>query len=401
MSEPTHDQKDTGSPATAPETAAPSTSTPTEEFAGFRLQLEKGIGGDGRELNPESTQSGSGTERAPAFRPRTPRPPPLNIGGRGNSQTPPDPIKDQEEPQPSNSKTKETAPTIRRWDTYRSPFSVSDCSSNGSKPRDNAAASHQTPDPVPEAASTPDPAPAAQQSFFFIPTDDPRIAPHSTTPIPGESPTSYRIRDQITRSEHLLGRRLTAAERDGIETLQRELATPLELSATDPTTPGSPEADLPPDMSHYTPGQRIEQLEAAVGFLEGRLVALMSEMDHHRSAFLVLESRVDGAGARAGGARSGWFGGGQKQPQQQQQLWSRGRDWSVGWIVLCLISLVWIVMEGVLHSRRFSDGYGPYLNKGYNGLQSVVVFHSWPQFLWLAVAVMFLGYHSVSGVLRG
>lgn len=69
-------------------------------------------------------------------------------------------------------------------------------------------------------------------------------------------------------------------------------------------------------------------------------------------------------------------------------------------IMLSLTVLVWVVTESMLHSKRLTDGYGPYLNAGYNGLQSVVIFRSWGQFLMFNVVVVFLGAYAIAGALR-
>lgn len=69
--------------------------------------------------------------------------------------------------------------------------------------------------------------------------------------------------------------------------------------------------------------------------------------------------------------------------------------------VAALVGLVWTVTEAMLHSKRLTDGYGPYLSGGYNGLQSVVIFGSWTEFLLFNFAVVYLGVQSISASLRG
>jgi hypothetical protein len=60
-----------------------------------------------------------------------------------------------------------------------------------------------------------------------------------------------------------------------------------------------------------------------------------------------------------------------------------GRTGGFAWLTLALamVVLVWLVTEAMLHSKRLSDGFGPYINGGYNGLGSVLIFGSWSKFL--------------------
>jgi hypothetical protein len=77
-----------------------------------------------------------------------------------------------------------------------------------------------------------------------------------------------------------------------------------------------------------------------------------------------------------------------------------GRLGGFAWLTLALamVVLVWFVTEAMLHSKRLSDGFGPYINGGYNGLGSVLIFGSWFKFLVLNAAALYLGYFSVRGL---
>jgi hypothetical protein len=267
---------------------------------------------------------------------------------------------------------------------YSSPFDVSDSTSssnNSGEGSKDAAKQAQEPTPEGEPSNTDkQPTPLQRTPFFFIPTDDPRCAPFSTSSIPGESATAYRIRDQISRSEHMLGRQLTQEERDSIAELQRELRTPTVLS-DDSTTPAtSPKREI---VLGLVP--TLAQLGEKCAFHDKRLDAFVRQLDQHRAMITVLEDRLDKV---------------KKGTEVKRQRFRGSGLLGVVFTLICLVGLVWSIMGAMLHSKRYTDGYGPYLNKGYNGLQSVVVFQSWIQFLWFTVVVVVLGFFAVSGALR-
>ncbi|KAK4154165.1 hypothetical protein C8A00DRAFT_33056 [Chaetomidium leptoderma] len=64
-------------------------------------------------------------------------------------------------------------------------------------------------------------------------------------------------------------------------------------------------------------------------------------------------------------------------------------------VTFAMVLLVWVVTEAMLHSKRLSDGYGPFINGGYNGLGSVVIFGTWGKFLLFILAMVYLGVLSV------
>ncbi|EAQ84671.1 predicted protein [Chaetomium globosum CBS 148.51] len=61
------------------------------------------------------------------------------------------------------------------------------------------------------------------------------------------------------------------------------------------------------------------------------------------------------------------------------------------YVVFAMTVLVWLVTEGMLHSKRLSEGYGPFINGGYNGLGSVVIFGTWSKFFLFYAVAVYLG----------
>ncbi len=64
-------------------------------------------------------------------------------------------------------------------------------------------------------------------------------------------------------------------------------------------------------------------------------------------------------------------------------------------VCVALVVMVWLVLEAVLHSQRLSGGFGPFINGGYNGLASVLVFGTWKEFLWFVGLVVYVGLFAV------
>ncbi|KAL2022013.1 hypothetical protein VTK56DRAFT_6253 [Thermocarpiscus australiensis] len=129
-----------------------------------------------------------------------------------------------------------------------------------------------------------------------------------------------------------------------------------------------------------------------------------------------------GKGVDEGGRRSTGPEGGRNTPEEEDQG-DDDDDGSDGWacevadaVVIrerrglgCLrvfaalaafVALTWTVMEAVVHSRRLTHGYGPYINGGYNGLQSVATFGSWTAFCVFSFAISLLGVTSAWAVVR-
>ncbi len=68
-------------------------------------------------------------------------------------------------------------------------------------------------------------------------------------------------------------------------------------------------------------------------------------------------------------------------------------------VAIAMAMMVWLVTEAMLHSKRLSDGYGPFINGGFNGLGSVIIFGTWGKFLWFLAAVVYMGVLSVRAAL--
>jgi hypothetical protein len=68
---------------------------------------------------------------------------------------------------------------------------------------------------------------------------------------------------------------------------------------------------------------------------------------------------------------------------------------NTSYVVVAITALVWLVTEGMLHSKRLSEGYGPFINGGYNGLGSVVIFGTWPKFFLFYAVAVYLGVVSI------
>ncbi|KAL2198182.1 hypothetical protein P885DRAFT_76889 [Corynascus similis CBS 632.67] len=84
-----------------------------------------------------------------------------------------------------------------------------------------------------------------------------------------------------------------------------------------------------------------------------------------------------------------------RQPQHIQSGWI-----NVYLVMLAITLWVWLVTEAMLHSKRLSDGTGPFINGGYNGLGSVVIFGTWKKFIIFNVASTYLGVVAVLRALR-
>ncbi|KAK4249714.1 hypothetical protein C7999DRAFT_12464 [Corynascus novoguineensis] len=84
-----------------------------------------------------------------------------------------------------------------------------------------------------------------------------------------------------------------------------------------------------------------------------------------------------------------------RQPQHIQSGWI-----NVYLVMLAITLWVWLVTEAMLHSKRLSDGTGPFINGGYNGLGSVVIFGTWKKFILFNAASTYLGVVAVLRALR-
>ncbi|AEO59233.1 hypothetical protein MYCTH_94734 [Thermothelomyces thermophilus ATCC 42464] len=287
--------------------------------------------------------------------------------------------------------------------------------------------------------------------FLILSDEDARFAPFSGegAPRPGESRTDVMVRDQIARCEAIRGQPLNDEEKEVIRSYYREMnqrRAPRETSeptkvhsvaelakledlagppgsnseadgssnrgihggsspASDGGVPGVTNDDYDDDSNTVQPSKllnMIRDLEArfkdAAGQLmrekqetEKRLEKLEKELQDVRA--VLNEPAVGGSGSDSGAAGYTHAWGG-------QALQANGLSFTPTLVVAAMVALVWLVTEAMLHSKRLSDGYGPFINGGYNGLASVVVFGTWTQFILFIIVSTYLGVVSVLGTLR-
>ncbi|AEO64523.1 uncharacterized protein THITE_2086018 [Thermothielavioides terrestris NRRL 8126] len=275
--------------------------------------------------------------------------------------------------------------------------------------------------------------------------DDPRLAPfyEESSPKPGESMADFTARDQIRRCELILERPLTEAEADIIRSTCRELGRRRASSeVSEPATIHSPprapfqggqdhasdnpasageaddlhqqvaelrgrvealeawleEADQKPPASgqgHLDEAradiaqlrQEKEAVETKLASVELELQTLKAEISELRARLPPYDEAVPEPDREPGNVTHNRGG---RHPSDRRAQ-GAGYVWSVS-IALALLVLAWVVPEAVLHSKRLSEGYGPYINGGYNGLGSVLIFGSWTKFFLFALMLWFLGY---------
>lgn len=267
-----------------------------------------------------------------------------------------------------------------------------------------------------------------QSTPFFLPPPSPNrpnLAPFMlSAQKPGESPTSYRVRDQIERSEYLMGRRpLTDEQRRVIEETVRELRTPSVLSHASYSTVESPIEKMEDDDDQEEPDLattqfRTKALADSVNFTNEQVDSILKELDQHRAMLVVLNAQRNDLE----------IGKKKQQKQRQNPTSSASAEDDTGTfasllhpydpfrhnhkhasnplhkvmiLVLSIFVLTWIVTEAMLLSKRLmSSGYAPFISMGYGGMGSVVVFNSWTKFVVFQAAVLFLGVMGVTGIFR-
>ena len=266
-----------------------------------------------------------------------------------------------------------------------------------------------------------------QSTPFFLPPPSPNrpnLAPFMlSAQKPGESPTSYRVRDQIERSEYLMGRPLTDEQRRVIEETVRELRTPSVFSHASYSTVESPIEEMEDDDDQEEPDLattqfRTKALADSVNFTNEQVDSILKELDQHRAMLVVLNAQV----------KDLEMGKKKQQKQRQNSTSSASAEDDTGTfasllqpydpfrhdhkhasnplhkvmvLVLSIFVLTWIVTEAMLLSKRLmSSGYAPFISMGYGGMGSVVVFSSWTKFVVFQAAVLFLGVMGVRGAFR-
>ncbi|KAL2149170.1 hypothetical protein VTH82DRAFT_8518 [Thermothelomyces myriococcoides] len=270
-------------------------------------------------------------------------------------------------------------------------------------------------------------------------------------PRPGESRTDIMIRDQIARCEAIRGQRLSDGEKEVIRSYYRQMNrrhAPCEVSepsivrsAAEPTklevlgrrsglsseSGGSSNhgnhgrsspvtsGDLPAGAQndeYAGDSNNTVELSELLGMIQDLKTRLKETQSHlmrerqeterrleklekgHQDVMAVLnELRIGRSGSDPGGAVYTHVLSG-------QAMRANGLGFNPTLAVVALAAMVWLVTEAMLHSKRLSDGYGPFINGGYNGLASVVVFGTWTQFTFFITASTYLGVVSVLGALR-
>lgn len=289
--------------------------------------------------------------------------------------------------------------------------------------------------------------------FLLLTDEDAHFAPFSGegAPRPGESRTDIMIRDQIARCEAIRGQRLSDGEKEVIRSYYRQMNrrhAPCEVSepsivrsAAEPTklevlgrrsglsseSGGSSNhgnhgrsspvtsGDLPAGAQndeYAGDSNNTVELSELLGMIQDLKTRLKETQSHlmrerqeterrleklekgHQDVMAVLnELRIGRSGSDPGGAVYTHVLSG-------QAMRANGLGFNPTLAVVALAAMVWLVTEAMLHSKRLSDGYGPFINGGYNGLASVVVFGTWTQFTFFITASTYLGVVSVLGALR-
>lgn len=291
--------------------------------------------------------------------------------------------------------------------------------------------------------------------FFMADTDDPGFAPFASSedsPSKGETMADILANDQISRAERLTGPLTEEAKnviRGYFATMGQGDRSPSEASETsEPTTnhttslpvgnevqPPSSLAAGPSDNSSFTFNRRrVAQPantatsgyppHAHVTDLWDRVDALASQLAKSEDQRADDQRLIDDTSDEVGQLR-------RQQKEVEKQLKSvvaelqdvkktqraarleaerqrrlqtqapprPGRPGFTA-VALAVVVLVWLVTEAMLHSKRLSEGYGPFVNGGFNGLGSVVIFGTWGKFLGFNAAMVFLGVFSVLGALE-
>ncbi|SPQ26628.1 9c87fa10-234d-4576-a9e8-db41e7f7705d [Thermothielavioides terrestris] len=238
--------------------------------------------------------------------------------------------------------------------------------------------------------------------------DDPRLAPfyEESSPKPGESMADFTARDQIRRCELILERPLTEAEADIIRSTCRELGRRRASSeVSEPATIHSPpRAPFQGGEGHTSDNAasagEADDLRQQVAELRGRVEALeawleaaeqkqpasgQGHLDEARADIAQLRQEKEAVETKLASVElelqalkaeavpetdrepgNVTHNRGGRHPSDRRAQ-GAGYVWSVS-IALALLVLAWVVPEAVLHSKRLSEGYGPYINGGYNGL---------------------------------
>lgn len=290
------------------------------------------------------------------------------------------------------------------------------------------------------------------QAPIFCPMDDGSFAPfiEKAAPIPGEHMADTMIRDQIRRCELQLERPLTDQQKEVIRSFYNDMrqrrapdepsipstvyssvtGQPINPAQPNPSSAGPrtnangggntapPAAAARPRLPwHSTPPtadvSMVEHYHGIAYTLERKVEALEKELkevtDLRTADRMLLNTTVKEVGQlyqqkqvieqRLATAVSGVVPA-KSDIEKLKGDGGGGRPggFTLTTLVIAMVVLVWLVTEAMLHSKRLSDGFGPYINGGFNGLGSVLIFGSWFKFLMFNAVALYLGYFSVKGV---
>lgn len=313
--------------------------------------------------------------------------------------------------------------------------------------------------------------PPAPVFITRVDADDANFAPYLEEEKPGDSQADTMARDQIRRSQAILGDRLTEEAKEVIRQYYREMGqrrrteevsqprtihppTPSLESGNSPgssnvasnsssssssinlaggqhssPTAGPSASQTTDDVAAETLNEtanrlrhKIEALEARVSEVEKQRASEQQQLDsawadiaqlkRDREIFeeklAALEEELKTARTDLGEHKADTTR--KEGACDTSRLESKCADlpqtrlcksgcFSSTAVVIAMAALVWLVTEAMLHSKRLSDGYGPFVNGGYNGLGSVVIFGTWIKFLLFSMTVVFLGVFSVLAAL--
>jgi hypothetical protein len=138
-------------------------------------------------------------------------------------------------------------------------------------------------------------------------------------------------------------------------------------------------------------GREKQDLEEKVEALEKELKTTKIDLEDVQRRTTIVEQTAE---AGSGDPKSRATESRQASARRIRRTW-----FSVTAVVLAMIALVWVVTEAMLHSNRLSDGFGPFINGGYSGLGSVVIFGTWTKFSVFNAMVVYLGVYLVLSVI--
>jgi hypothetical protein len=116
-----------------------------------------------------------------------------------------------------------------------------------------------------------------------------------------------------------------------------------------------------------------------------KVAALEKELKEVKAGLAELKGRLDRADAGKEGKRLA------------DRLARLPGPFGIKTVLFTMVVLAWLTSEAVLHSKRLSDGYGEFINGGFNGLRSVLIFGTWAKFLLYEIAFGFLMYLMLVG----